>query len=207
MPTFSKILTRCAEISEELPGAVFIGGVAVYLHSLSKSLPFRGEGSHDADFMISFLDYGVLKDEEEVTHNPRLRKHQIVYEGVGFDVYVEKLSRLVVPYDEALAHAEWLDGVRVAALPHLLVLKLEALADRGHSSKGEKDRRDVVKICALMGTSFDHDLVEPYLRPRTEEVLREIEKGRTFHDLAGGNAHAAKKMRTAFTRTMKAVLR
>jgi predicted nucleotidyltransferase len=36
-----------------------------------------------------------------------------------------------------------LGGIRVASLGHLLVLKLEAFADRRGSTKGDKDAKDL----------------------------------------------------------------
>jgi hypothetical protein len=203
MPTFSKILDLCLALSRDLPDVVFIGGVAVYLHTLVKSrteIPL--ETSHDADFMISFSDYGVLKDLEEITATPRLAKHQMVVDNVEFDVYVERLNRLLVPYDEILAHsslAGGTSGIRVACLEHLLVLKLEALLHRGHSGKGEKDRRDVAKIGLLLGTRTKKKLCSPYLRPELTSLLRDVAKSSLFHDLCSKNAHTAKRSKAAFS--------
>jgi hypothetical protein len=199
MPTFSKILRTCADLSRELPDAVWIGGVAVYLHAASR--PRAGvepEGSHDADFMISFEEYGVLKDVEEVSETRRLGKHQMLYMGVEFDIYVERMSRLIVPYDDAYAHSDVVLDTRVACLEHLLALKLEALASRGHSSKGEKDRRDVVKIGILLGRRPRRRLLEPYMRPELESLLTQVGRSAIFYDMSGKNAHAARKMRAAF---------
>jgi len=200
MPSFHKILNLCSGLSKELTDVVFIGGVAVYLHTMKRSLrrvPL--ETSHDADFMISFADYGILKDEEELTPNSRLGKHQMIVEGVEFDVYVEKLCRLAVPYDEVFANATTIEGIRVASLEHLLVLKLEALEARGHSSKGDKDRRDVAKIGLLLGNKLDYGLVSPYLRESLVELVRKVAKSTIFFELCEHNAHDAKKARTAFS--------
>lgn len=199
MVSFAKILNLCTGLSRELEDVVFIGGVAVYLHStVARELAVAPEASHDADFMISFSDYGVLKDEEEVTPTPRLGKHQMVVDGVEFDVYVERLCRLVVPYDEVLAHSKVVESVKVACLEHLLVLKLEALAKRGHSSKGDKDRRDVAKIGLLLGPKAKRSLVSPYMRDELEELLADVARGPVFLDLCQKNAHLARKVRSKF---------
>ena len=200
MVDFGKILQLCSELSSDLTDVVFIGGVGVYLHALDKAkanLP--PESSHDADFMISFADYGTLKDLEELTPNQRLAKHQMIVDGVEFDVYVERLNRLVVPYDEVYAHSIEIEGIRVACLEHLLILKLEAFQDREHSSKGIKDRRDVAKIGLLLGRKFERELVLPYLRPELEDRLRDIAKSTVFLELGDKNFHVAKNLRGAFS--------
>lgn len=207
MQPFSKILDLSIALSRELDDVVFIGGVAVYLHSAAKSsLVVRPESSHDSDFMISFADYDVLKDLEEITPNARLAKHQMVVEGVEFDVYVERLNRLVVPYDEILAHSGMIEGVRVACLEHLLVLKLEAFASRGESSKGVKDRRDVAKIVLLMGRGARKSLTDPYLHPLLVDLLIKVERSTVFHELCRGNSHEAKKARSDFARVVKTIV-
>jgi hypothetical protein len=206
MSSFHKILDLSGVISEQLEGVVFIGGVAVYLHAVERSIEaVPPESSHDADFMISFHDYDILKDEREVTSNRRLAKHQMILEGVEFDVYVERSNGLAVPYDEVFAYSEVVEGVRVACLEHLLVLKLEALIKRDRSSKGEKDRRDVAKIGLLLGQRVRSDLVDPYLRPELTRKLDEVAKSSVFYELCGHNAHLAKKARADFARTVLSV--
>jgi hypothetical protein len=206
MTSFNKILSLSQALSQELSDVVFIGGVAVYLHTVKKAqaaIPL--EASHDADFTISFSDYGILKDEEEITATPRLAKHQMIVDGVEFDVYVERLSRLIVPYDELLAHSMVIEGIRVACLEHLLVLKLEALAHRGHSGKGQKDRRDVAKIGLLAGSRPKRALLAPYMREELLLLLVDVARGPIFYELCSRNAHAAKKARTTFENFVKAI--
>jgi hypothetical protein len=207
MVDFGKILQLCSGLSSDLTDVVFIGGVGVYLHALAKAkanLP--PESSHDADFMISFVDYGTLKDLEELTPNPRLAKHQMIVDGVEFDVYVERLNRLVVPYDEVYAHSVEIEGIRVACLEHLLILKLEAFQDREHSTKGIKDRRDVAKIGLLLGKKFERDLALPYMRSDLEDRLRDIARSTVFVELSEKNVHTAKKLRGAFSTVVDSLL-
>ncbi len=206
MPSFHKILDLSLLVSSQLEGVVFIGGVAVYLHAVKRSLDVAPpESSHDADFMISFHDYDILKDEQEITSNSRLSKHQMMLDGVEFDVYVERSNGLVVPYDEVFAYSEVLEGVRVVSLEHLLILKLEALLKRDKSSKGEKDRRDVAKIGLLLGRKARVNLLDPYMRPEIEVKLEEVAKSGVFYELCGRNAHLAKKVRADFSRFLNSV--
>jgi hypothetical protein len=199
MKQFDKILVKCREVGDLLADVVFIGGVAVYLYSRERATGVPPEASHDADFMISMTDFGVLRDLEEVTSTPRLGKHQMLSGGVEFDVYVERHNRLLVPYDAVAAHAESVDGLRLASLEHLLVLKLEALKSRGHSRKGEKDRGDVVQLGLMMGRRCRTKLLEPYLRRDHVATLVQIAGSAVFYELCGGNAHAARKVRDSFS--------
>lgn len=205
MSDFDKILDGCRALSDMLTDVIFIGGVAVYQHAISRKSSVPPEASHDADFMISRSDYGELRDLEEVTSNKRLGKHQMLSHEIEFDVYVEGANNLIVPYDAAAASAVVLQDLKVASLEHLLVLKLEALGQRGHSAKGEKDRRDLVQVGLLLGKSTKRTLLDPYLREDHLTDLVKIAKSSIFYNLCGGNAHEAKKMRSVFTNFAQSV--
>ena len=177
----------------------------MYLYSHERVTGVPPEASHDADFMVSISDFGVLRDLEEVTSTPRLGKHQMSSGGVEFDVYVERHNRLLVPYDAVAAHSETVDGLRVACLEHLLVLKLEALKSRGHSRKGEKDRGDVVQLGLMAGRGVRLKLLEPYLRRDHVASLAQVAGSAVFYELCGGNAHAARKVRDSFSEFVEVV--
>jgi hypothetical protein len=199
MPSFSSILELCDLIGRERPEAVFIGGVAVYLHTVRAALAaVPPESSHDADFMISFSGYGALKDAEEITYNARLHKHQMLVGEVEFDIYVERLNRLVVEYDEIVTCAESIEGVPVACPEHLLILKLEAYDSRWNSSKGVKDRRDVARLGLMLAGTARTDLILPHLRDGLIGRLRDVAGSKVFHDLCGRNAHEAGRVRSVF---------
>ena len=207
MPSFHKILDLCSSLSQDLPNLVFIGGVAVYLQALNRANGVvKPETSHDADLMISFLDYGILKDEAEITHNKRLAKHQMIVDDIELDVYVEHLNNLIVPYDAVFMNSIVIEGIRVACLEHLLVLKLEAFKIRGSSGKGEKDRRDIAKIGLLLGRKADADLIVPYLYSELVSLLKNIAKSSVFFELCSHNAHAAKKARSSFEGFVAAII-
>lgn len=199
MDDFQRILAEVARLAAQHPGHVFIGGVAVYLHAVNDpATRHLAEASHDADFMLSLADFADLRDTDEVVANRRLSKHQLIRRGVEFDVYVERQNKLVIPFDEAAAHAVAYDGIRVACLEHLLVLKLEALRDRSASSKGDKDTRDVISIARLCAGKLRAHLVSPYLRERHLELLEAVAAGPAFTYMCNGNAHEAKRLRKIF---------
>lgn len=200
---FRRLLSLCAQIAQIAPqGIVFIGGVAVYLHAVNLPATAQlAEATHDADFYISLADMGDLRDLEEVIPNRRLRKHQLIKDGFEFDIYTERQSALIVPYDAVIAHAVEFEGIRVAGLEHLLVLKLEAFRDRRASAKGEKDAKDLMRIAAIAARGkrkFDAALAAPYLRDDHLELLDLVERGTAAIAMAAGNAVVAKRLRQEF---------
>lgn len=200
---FARLISACSEIAELFPeGLVFIGGIAVYLHAINHDKTRHyAESTHDAYFYISIADMADLRDLEEVTSNRKLSKHQMLKKGFEFDIYTERLSSLIVPYDVVAAHSILYGGVRVAALEHLMVLKLEAFLDRKGSAKGEKDAKDLLRIGAVAHVSdqgFRPDLALPYLRDEHMELLEIVERGPYAAALARGNAVEAKRLRGCF---------
>jgi hypothetical protein len=207
MSDFMRILAAATRLAKEHPSHVFIGGVAVYLHAINNpQTRAAAETSHDADFMLSLSDFADLRDTDEVVANRRLSKHQVIRDGIEFDVYVERQNRLLVPYDEATAHAVSYGPVRVACLEHLLVLKLEAFRDRARSAKGDKDARDLVTIARVAGAKVRRELVTPFLRDQHAQLLDDVSASQVFTYLAKGNAHEAKALRTAFSRFVAAAV-
>jgi hypothetical protein len=200
---FELLISVCSEISERFPdGLVFIGGIAVYLHAINHDTTINyAETTHDADFYISIADMADLRDLEEVASNSRRSKHQMIKKGFAFDIYTERFSSLVVPYDVVASHSTLYGGVRVAALEHLMVLKLEAFFDRKGSAKGEKDAKDLLRIAAVAnvsGQGFLPDLAMPYLRDEHMDLLEIVERGPYATSLARGNAVEAKRLRGCF---------
>lgn len=202
---FENLLSACGEIARMFPdGVVFIGGIAVYLHA--RNLPETAAlaaTTHDADFYISLPDMGDLRDREEVTPNRRLSKHQLIKRNFEFDIYTERQSALIVPYDAVVAESTVCSDIRIASLEHLFALKLEAFLDRKDSAKGDKDAKDLMRIAAVADRgrrAFRYGLSAPYIRDAHLVLLEAIEKGPFATALARGNAVEAKKLRGAFGR-------
>ncbi|WP_137917113.1 hypothetical protein [Hydrogenophaga sp. 2FB] len=201
---FEVLLGACAEVAELFPeGVIYIGGIAVYLHAKNVATTSElAEFTHDADFYISFADMGDLRDIEEVTPNRRLSKHQMIKKGFEFDIYTERQSSLIVPYDMVLSSSDVYGGMRVASLEHLLVLKLMAFMDRKGSSKGDKDAKDLLRIAAVAsqgGNGFRPELALPYLQDEHLALLKQVAGGPHALSLAQGNAMLAKRIRADFT--------
>lgn len=201
----------CQELSSLYEdGIVFIGGIAVYLHCVNQeSLKKLGEFTHDGDFYISIADMGDLRDIEEVYPNRKLNRHQIKKDGFEFDIYTERHSSLIVPYDHIRAHAIEYEHLKVACEEHLLCLKLEAFLDRKNSPKGSKDAKDIIRLglCAYQKRKkFKTQLAEGFLRDDHLDALKEIAKGSEFLNLTLGNSKEAKEMRKCFTEAISSIL-
>jgi hypothetical protein len=209
---FSRLLSTCSDVAELFPeGVAFIGGIAVYLHAFNlEQTADLAEFTHDADIYISLADMADLRDIEQITPNRRLSKHQLIKNGFEFDIYTERQSSLIVPYDAIMAHAKTYGVFRVTCLEHLVALKLEAFLDRKGSTKGEKDANDLLRIASVAARGsgkFDASLCAPYLRDEHIELLLAIEKGPFAMSLAQGNAVQAKKIRQEFASLSKSIQR
>lgn len=207
---FETLLAICGELAGLFPdGIVFIGGIAVYLHTVNVTETRElAELTHDADFYISLADMADLRDLEEVTANRRLSKHQLIKRGFEFDIYTERQAALIVPYDAVRARSESRGGIRVASLDHLLVLKLEAFRDRKGSAKGDKDAMDLIRIAAAAAhdrSAFDAHAARPYFHEDHLELLERVERGPHALALAHGNAKRAKGLRQDLSRMIDAL--
>lgn len=204
--TWKLVWKGLRELAEWFPdGMILIGGVAVYLHSGNRFSEHLLEVSHDADFYLSLMDYADLRDLEEVTQNRRLGKHQVIKNGVDFDVYVESQHRLSVPFSDVQAHAQTIQGFRVAHPAHLLVLKTDAAISRAGSSKGEKDLRDIARIGAML--TPDAVLVAAQWVDDTRmDLWRHVaSRADIFQSLVHGNAHEAKPVHVSYQKTLTAL--
>ncbi len=190
---WERLLTLARRVSSEFPDAVFIGGVAVACHAMRANADLV-ESSHDADLYLSLAGKNEMRDRYEVLRNERLGKDSVLVEGEDFDLYVERQHRLAIPYDEASAFAEVIDEINVAALEHLLVLKLDAARDRRGSSKGDKDLRDIARIVVLLESPRAQLLVN-HLDEQRLAALGMLETQRDIFSRMGLNPHDGRKMR------------
>jgi len=135
---------------------VLIGGWAAYLHT-------RTQKSRDVDIVVDFNGLLRLQAEFPVQKNERLRKYEIKKGDFDVDVYAPNFSRLSYPLPELLLHHDEKDGIAVATVPQLLLLKIGAYIDRKGSIKGMKDEVDIISLLY-------------YSKPDKNEFLREAGK-------------------------------
>jgi hypothetical protein len=201
-----KLLAEVFEVGRLCEGVIFIGDIAVYLHAINhEATSAYAESTKNADFYISLPSLSALREIEELTPNPHLSKLEFKRRGeFSFGVYAERQSALPVPYDVVAAHAVQYDGVSVAALEDLLVLKLEAAVDRHGSEHGRKDAKDVIRILLLAAEmKFDPGRAVAHMRPAHFERLGLIVKGPEFVSMALGNAKIAKGLRQTATKVFE----
>lgn len=206
--TWADLWAAICELTEQFPdGLVFIGGIAVYLHARQAKLASWGiEFSHDGDFYISLADFSDLRDIEEVTVNRRLSKHQFIKNKIDFDVYLEHNNTLRVPYVAAWEHSLIVENVRVVSLEHLLMLKLDAYADRKGSAKGRKDERDLIRVAHILSRQRIHKKwFEPYVTIEDVRLLTEAMRSPEFVLMNGGNVQQASRLRADFRKVLDAV--
>ena len=145
---------------------IVIGGWAVHAYGAKNY-------SLDGDAMISYEVQGTLRDSYEVTKNARMHKEQFrCPTGDDIDLYVERQHRLPVPFAELQAYCRLQAGMWVACPEHLLILKLGAWRDRGHTPKGQKDRQDMINLLDRARTEFRHPelLAERLTAPDWEDL-------------------------------------
>ena len=202
MPDLWKIVADLVALTDG--EIVFIGGIAVYAHSSMGGLPL--ETTHDADAAISLSASGTVRDHEEFVTNKRLGKAQIKVAGIDVDLYVEHNSKLRVDYAELAQYAARATigkarDFQIAALGHLLLLKIDALHARGHSGHGAKDRRDISKILVMAqdrlvkGDEDDLQLVIGGAVGSDIAAMQQVLKSTAFMEITKRNAQAAAKLR------------
>ena len=195
--SFDKLIGVVTEVGQLYDDLVYIGGIAVYLHSINhESTRQYAESTTDADLYISLSNLSDLRSIEELTQNPRLGKQEFQKDGFSFDVYAERQCNLPVPYAFVAAHAVIYDRVKVASIEDLLVLKLEAAAARHASEHGRKDAKDIIRLLLLASEGpFDIERSTAFMQDKHFKRLEAIVQGAEFMSLAAGNSKTAKALR------------
>lgn len=201
------VINGANEITELIgDDVVFIDGVAVYFHaSAMETLAQLVDVSHEGDFMVSQSAFSDIRDCYEATQNKRLGKHEISLHGEAFDVYVERNNGLIIPYEDVKERSVKVDTLYLAALEHLLPLKLRAAVDRAGSNKGEKDNKDICGICVLINKKADFDFAEcaKYIDRDGFDHLAMVAKGAAPMLLARKNAYLAKPIRASVSEVVE----
>lgn len=201
---WSKINKFIDELTKWFPdGLVFIGGIAVFYHCISSSHKELAETSHDIDFALRLIDFDDLRDLEDVSYNPRLVKHTFSKDDLEFDVYVERRNKLPIDFSDLYAKSELIQGVRVACSEHLLLLKVVSFKDRGGSAKGDKDKRDLVRIMLSMNDFNAQNISSIWYEEITNVLDSVAADTKIFVKMASGNDHAAKQIRDEFKRNFE----
>ena len=197
------LLEIAKQLAQDYPDSIFIGGLAVFEHAKTLGSNML-ESSHDIDFYISMQGHMKLRDEHQVYRNERLQKDSVLVNGQDLDAYVEHRHGLCVPYDQLAANSILIDGMRIASLEHLLILKIDAARNRMGTGKGEKDMRDLARIVLLLDKP-NMKLLRPYLNDDRAKLLKDLGQRGTILIDAGFNQHEAAKVRRSFDQNLAAL--
>ncbi len=150
---------------------ILIGGWATYLWT-------RQHKSKDIDIIVpDFESLEYLKQEYSLKKNDSLKKYEISFAEIDIDIYVPHYSNFLIPLQEITKNVTSVDGIKVVSPEILLILKQGAEQDREHSTKGLKDRIDIMTIALLAPVNFQgyHTLLRKHnlsqLFPRLKGII------------------------------------
>ena len=118
---------------------ILIGGWACYLHT--KTIK-----SKDIDLIADFDCLEEIKKNFALRKNDRLKKYETIVDDVSVDIYVPFYSKFAIDLKEMEKNSEKIEGFTVPKPEILLILKQQAEFAREKSTKGQKDRVDILNI-------------------------------------------------------------
>lgn len=187
----SQTLAVAELLTKQHDDAILIGGVATMLWCREVNLPF--EVIHELDFVVGLSCYSALRDEYYLVRDAKLAKQKLTIGEIECDIYVERQNNLGVPYPDIAAGAKMMSAIRVADVVSLLILKLDAYADRRSTNKGFKDLRDIGRLLCMI-ESPDVDLMLQWMMSGRLELLRRVARDIPWLSIAGGNSQEAAKL-------------
>ncbi|PIU20921.1 MAG: hypothetical protein COT15_04985 [Candidatus Diapherotrites archaeon CG08_land_8_20_14_0_20_34_12] len=125
---------------------VLIGGWAAYLYAKTNK-------SKDIDLIVDFNELEKIRNNYALKKNVKLNKYEIIIDEIDIDIYVPYYSKFIIPAEDLIKQVNHVQGFKVLKPEYLILLKQQAEQDRAHSSKGLKDRIDIISI--LLNYSFD----------------------------------------------------
>ena len=125
---------------------VLIGGWAAYLYAKTNK-------SRDIDLIVDFTELEKIRNNYALKKNVKLNKYEIIIDEIDIDIYVPYYSKFIIPTEDLIKQVNQVQGFKVLKPEYLILLKQQAEQDRAHSSKGLKDRIDIISI--LLNCHFD----------------------------------------------------
>lgn len=145
---------------------ILIGGWAVYLYT--KNLK-----SKDIDIIVDYSCLKQLADYGDLTKNTRLKKYEIKKDHVDIDIYVPHFSHIGLPVETIMQFTEKVDTFTLLKKEIVTVSKLFAYSQRKHSTKGKKDKIDII---SLMKDDFDFDYFKNFCNQNKLNSLIKMSK-------------------------------
>lgn len=172
---------------------ILIGGWAVffYTHSLK---------SKDIDVIIDFNELDKLKENYEVFKNERLKKYEIVINEIDIDIYLPFYSKFCLSTEVIQSNTRLIEGFKIPSPEILLLLKQQAYQERRGSSKGEKDKIDILSLLSKVELDFDFykKLIDDYeltvLRDDLISLLKETNEVKELNLKVYGFSQLRKKI-------------
>lgn len=146
---------------------ILIGGWAVYLYA-------KMQKSKDIDFICDYEELSKLRAEYDLIKNDRLKKYEIHVGEFDIDIYTPFFSELGIPPEEIEKMTTIVEGFRIPEIEALLILKQKAYQNRAGSSKGEKDRIDIISLLGFVDFNKYVKLLKKFGEERFSQDLREI---------------------------------
>jgi len=136
---------------------ILIGGWAVFLYTHSLK-------SKDIDVICSYEELQQWREKYELSKNGRLKKYEIKIGGIDIDIYLPYYSQFPLPIKVIEKHTKKREGFIVPRIEILLILKQGAYQARRGSSKGEKDKIDILSLLLSqeMDLDFYLELIKEY---------------------------------------------
>lgn len=144
---------------------ILIGGWAVFIYT-------HGLKSKDIDFICDYEELEKLRQNYDLIKNQRLKKYEIKQDNTDIDIYLPFFSDLGIPCNEIQKNTIKYFGFVVPKIEILMILKQHAFQDRIGSTKGEKDKIDII---SLLQQNFDFNF---YLK-----TLKKLKKQNFVSDL------------------------
>lgn len=148
---------------------ILIGGWAVYLYA-------KMQKSKDIDFICNYEELEKLRSEYDLIKNERLKKYEIHAGEFDVDIYTPFFSDLGIPPEEIEKMSITVEGFKVPTAEVLLILKQKAYRNRAGSTKGEKDRIDIISLLGSVNFKKYAELLKKFGVEKYNEDLKQILK-------------------------------
>ncbi len=162
---------------------IVIGGWAVYLWT-------KQNKSKDIDIILPEIkDLSKLK-KYALKKNERLKKYEIKFEEIDINIYVPYYSNIILPIEHISKEISKIENFEVVNPEILLILKQGAELDRKDSTKGQKDRIDIMTILFYANVDFNkyRELLKRYNLQNYRQRLKIILN--SFKDIKHLNLNA-----------------
>lgn len=102
--------------------------------------------SQDVDIIVDFETLNQIKKDFQVKKNSILKKYETLYNDTSIVIYVPYYSNFALSFDSITKNTVKRQGITIPKPEIILILKQQAELERKGSTKGQKDRVDILNI-------------------------------------------------------------